>query len=447
MPESNTTDTIDLSRIDALCAGTWADADKPKVAELRARAISGEISTADLSREVVEVIRASRPQGPAGFGGGNGNGNGGTASRNTWTNTRDLLTAAALVLGGRGKLAEDMGEQVVQQAADLRATSAMDLCRAALQLENRDIPRSRDELIRAAFSTTSLPVAFGSSLQKTAMGSFMETPGTWRLMGAPRTVNNFREHKALRPYHADGRFSELGPDGEIKHTAPNEESFSHRAKTYAKMFSVTRTNIVNDDLGVVQDLAADLGRQGRATISDEFWRLVLSNPDTFFATGNGNYFDGASSALGIDSLSTAVKLLREQTDADGAAIDIEPFALIVPPALEAAGKTIINSQLVRDQSEDNQISTSPWAGSLELGVEPRISNAKFTGNSATQWYLTASPVNVPAMLVSFLNGQQGPTIEQADQPANVLGMAWRGFVDFGVDPGDTRAAIKSKGAA
>jgi hypothetical protein len=49
--------------------------------------------------------------------------------------------------------------------------------------------------------------------------------------------------------------------------------------------------------------------------------------------------------------------------------------------------------------------------------------------------------------VVFLNGQQTPTIEDADADFNTLGVQMRGYFDFGVNKQEYRAAIKSKGAA
>jgi hypothetical protein len=55
---------------------------------------------------------------------------------------------------GHETLAEkQLGPQAAQQARDMRVTSLVDLCRAALQLDGRDAPSGREALIRAALST------------------------------------------------------------------------------------------------------------------------------------------------------------------------------------------------------------------------------------------------------------------------------------------------------
>ena len=49
------------------------------------------------------------------------------------------------------------------------------------------------------------------------------------------------------------------------------------------------------------------------------------------------------------------------------------------------------------------------------------------------------------MLVSFLNGIDSPTVETADVDFNKLGQQFRAYLDFGVDTGDCRGAIKMEG--
>jgi hypothetical protein len=49
-----------------------------------------------------------------------------------------------------------------------------ELAAIALRLEHREIPDDRIEMLRTAFSTTSLPVALGQSIEKTAWQVFLD---------------------------------------------------------------------------------------------------------------------------------------------------------------------------------------------------------------------------------------------------------------------------------
>ena len=61
------------------------------------------------------------------------------------------------------------------------------------------------------------------------------------------------------------------------------------------------------------------------------------------------------------------------------------------------------------------------------------------------WYLVADPNDLAVIEVAFLNGQDAPTIEQAQVDFNLLGIQMRGFHDFGVAKQDARGAVKMAG--
>jgi hypothetical protein len=56
-------------------------------------------------------------------------------------------------------------------------------------------------------------------------------------------------------------------------------------------------------------------------------------------------------------------------------------------------------------------------------------------------------MDLSAIEVVFLDGQETPTIEEAEADFDTLGIQFRGFHDFGVSKHEYRAGVKSKGAA
>jgi len=403
--------------------------------EIQARAIN---EGWDVQRTELEVLRASRPGAP-GFNGPSINPAslpGGPPSH--------ILAAAALLHAGHHQVAESsFGADFCTRASDLRITSSLDLCRAALLLEMADVPRDRAELIRAAFSTSTLSGALAAASEREAMTAFREAPSAWRQIVKTRPSPDFRERQGLRPYFKGGRLEQVGQDGEIKHAAIEKDSYDFKVETFAKMFAVTRQTIINDDIGAIFELLQELGRQGARSIADAVAALILANPDDFFHADNGNLISGADSALAVKGLGLAVQALREQKDSDDKAIDVEPKTLLVPPALEATGRQVLASQGILIDGNDSAVIVpdgNPWKGIANLAVDSRL-----TDNPA-EWYLFADPRNVPAIVVSFLNGKEGPTVEQDDTNFNLLGRQFRCFFDFGVDDADPRGAVKSAGS-
>jgi len=66
--------------------------------------------------------------------------------------------------------------------------------------------------------------------------------------------------------------------------------------------------------------------------------------------------------------------------------------------------------------------------------------------NTTDYYLLASPADLPAMEVAFLNGVQSPIVETADADFNTLGIQMRGYFDFGVAKAEYLAGVKCDSA-
>ncbi|MBN2582003.1 MAG: Mu-like prophage major head subunit gpT family protein, partial [Planctomycetes bacterium] len=401
--------------------------------EIQARAIE---EGWDETRCELEVLRASRPKAPA------------VLAYAPVVATGAVLEAALLDRMGMSGLGERaLGPMAMEQADRLGATNMIDLCRAALQADGRDIPAGRMEMIRASLSTMSLPTALGNVASKVLLDSYNETPASWRAFCAIRSVADFKTNTAIRPSFT-GQIEPVAPGGELKHGSVAEAMMQYQIDTFGKMLSIDRRDIINDDLGVFQDAAASYGRMGMRKVSDLVYEVLLANTGPFFSAGNGNYLDGADSALSIISLAQAIALMRTQRDDEGNDLDLRPATLLVTPELEPTARTLLESEYIQ-RAEDVPTGNS-LRRAVNLEVEPRLSNTtKFGSDASTKhWYLFTKPSAVP-MIVAFLNGMQTPTVEYfgLDQNVSRLAVSWRVYHDFGAALCDPRAAVRSKGQA
>ncbi len=423
----------DVQDIEAQRVAAIANVCGEKHPDIRARAVA---EGWDVARTELEVLRAGRPKVPSVH-----------ASRAVVA-TDNMLEAALLMHMGHAALGEKaLGAVAMEQADRLGATSMIDLCRTALRMEGRDLPTGRMELVRAALSTLSLPTALGNVANKVLLDSYNETPASWRAFCAVRSASDFKANTAIRPSWT-GQLEQVAPGGELKHGGISEALSSFQVDTFAKMLSVDRRTIINDDLSVFQDAAASFGRMAMRKVSDLVYQVLLANGGGFFSVGNGNYLDGADSALNIDSLAKAIALMRTQRDASGNDLDLRPATLLVTPELEPVARMLLESEFVQ-RAEDVPTGNS-LRRAVNLEVEPRLSNTTKFGSaaSAKHWYLFTKPNAVP-MIVAFLNGKQTPTVEffGLDQDVNRLAVSWRVFFDFGSALCDPRAAVRSKGQA
>ena len=416
-----------ISAIQKLCGS--------KHGEIAAKAVE---ENWDATRTELEVLRADRPTAPA-------------AHIPDHTVTDDILLAAAC------QAARLPGHEKLFEARTLDASHKAFRGRLGLQrllmegawangYGGRTFDDDRDGALRAAFSTFRLPGILQNIANKFLLAGFMSVESAWQQIAATRPVRDF---KTVTSYRMTGAFEydEVGPDGELKHGQVDEENFTNQAKTYGKMFSVTRTDLINDDLGALTSLPQRIGRGGALKLNKVFWATFLGNA-AFFTAARANYKEGADTALSIDGLTAAELLFLEQKDAEGSPLGIVPRVLLVPPALLVRGTQLMQSTDVRDTTANTKyLTNNPHAGKFSVVYSAYLANATLTGNSAKAWYLLADPNDLPVIEVAFLNGQQTPTVERADADFNVLGIQFRGYFDFGVALQDYRGGVKLKGEA
>lgn len=367
--------------------------------------------------------------------------------RNHATN-KEHLTAAFLVKAGRERFAEKkLGSEVMEQSRSLHRMSLIELCKASLVMDGKDVPSSREEIVRqAGASTGNLPLALSGSMDIALEQAYGEEPTTWRSFCDIRSTSNFREQTALRPSFY-GDLELLGSGGIMPHgTFGEEATFTWEIDTYAKMLTITRQAFYNDDLDVFDRVIPSYSKSANRTLANLIYKALLANAGSFFGTDNGNYQSGGPSALSLTSLAVAVKQLRIQQDEEGNTLDLTPATLVVGPSLETTARALLNSLLLQ-RTGDNSPTGNPLQGIANLEIEPRLENSSFTGYSATAWYLFAKATHVP-MVVGYLDGKQTPTtkVYPMDHIPGKLEMTFEIYHDFGTALGDPKAAQKSAGA-
>lgn len=311
-------------------------------------------------------------------------------------------------------------------------------------------PRTLD----ASFSTMSLPGILQNLANKEILTGYTEEDQTWREVATVKSVSDFKEITSYRLLD-NMEYEELPKHGEMKHGKVGEESYTRQVRTYAKMFMLDRVDIINDDLAAFDDLRTKVGGGAARALNTIFWTRFMDNA-AFFTAGRANYITGADSVLGLDGVGlqkgiTAFRKLRTPA-ADGKkrVVGGRPEILLVPPELEFIAQRIFQSTNVNSggaATADSIPDANIHAGKYRPVVCDWLSDADFTGNSSTAWYLFRAPRNLAAVVVSFLNGQQNPTVDMAEADFNQLGVQFRGYHDFGVDLAEYLAGIKSKGAA
>lgn len=406
----------------------------------------------DATKTELTVVRASRPV-LSGIRRGN------------QQQTAAVLSAALCFSAGLGEeaIAELYDERTIDaaQAREYRGAGIHDVMHEVLRAAGQHVRPGRitDDTIRAAlyadeqllrasygFSSVSLTGILGDVANKALLASYNAVGSVVSEFCAESDVNNFLEHNRYR-LTANGVLQKVGPDGELKHTTLEEAEFSNQVDTYGRMIALTRKMMINDDLGAFLQIPRMMGRMAALTREELVFTLLLSNPGSFFASGNGNYQEGAGTALSITSLTAAEKLFLDQTDADGKPILLTPKVLLVPTSLKVTAQSLMTETRVNETTTANSKSpaNNPHAGKWKPIASPYLNAQGITGGSALAWYLFADPRDVAAIELAYLRGKRTPTVESGETSFATLGMQWRCYWDLGVAMQDHRGAVKSKG--
>ncbi|MBL9030454.1 MAG: hypothetical protein JNM80_01930 [Phycisphaerae bacterium] len=436
-------ETDRIAAIRRLCAGAHAAIESQAIRE-----------GWDATRTELEVLRASRPKAPAGPA-IHAHGQAGV--------TQKVLEAACILSGRLENPEQHCNERDLEAASRAfgRTMGLQELLLHAAWANGYSGRTFRDwhGVMDAAFgrpgadvqasignSTISIAGILSNVANKFLLEGFFSVERVWRNICAVRSVTDFKTVTSYRLTGNDG-YEKVAPGGEIKHGTLGEESYSNKAETYALMLSIDRTDIINDDLGAITTVPRKLGSGSGKTINEVFWAAFMANSG-FFTVGNKNFISGADTALGIDGLTKAEVTFMDQVDSDGKPIGVLPSILLVPTALSAMGSQLFKSLELRDNTANARYPvTNPHQGKFRVEVSRYLGNPKFTGNSTKAWYLLADASDLPVVEMAFLNGQESPTIETAEQNFNRLGIQMRGYHDFGVALQDPRGGVKSKGEA
>lgn len=287
---------------------------------------------------------------------------------------------------------------------------------------------------RGQHTTSDFPLLLESAGNRTLLQRYEVYASPLKGLSNKRNVRDFRPHTVIRPGEAP-ELEKLLQSGSIKYGTIGEESQTLTVDTYAKMFSISRNALVNDDLGAFDDFLSEFGRSAASVEGNLFANLLLANNRAGVLLSDNkplfhadrNNIGAAGQALNVETLGEARKHMRLHKNVNGTGTaGVVPAVLLVGPELETEAERTL-TQIAATKVGD----ANPFAGKLRLEVENRL--------EGTGWYLFADPAQRPAFMHGYLQDREGPQIN-ANDGWNILGVEYRCFLDFGCGPLDWRAA-------
>ena len=456
-------ETIEGMAIGAIRANGRDPRVAARIREIAARAIEENWTIQKLDLELIRAARALPPDVGTGFR----------------TLPQETMEAAALLSAGfdGNQLVKTHGEQTVNDAEKKfgRTMGLQELCLAAAQANGytgrtRITPGNWREVMGWAiggnrtiqaggYSTVDLTGILGNVANKALAAVAAEPQWLAPRLAGTVSQSNFHSH-TVYSLAMNGELLEVGPTGELKHLKLTEESYTRQVATRGALLKLSRTDVINDDLGVFTRNAQGLARKAMATREKVLLTKIMVSAAgaSHFTAARGNYLTGATTAFGAAGMALGMAAFRRLTGPDGDPVMVEPSLVLVPPTLEdearrllaAGSNVIIAGPITAAATRTRDTSANIWAGRFGGAplVSPWLEVATITGYSVAYWYLLADPAVYPCYEISYLNGIQTPTVEYFGLEADVdtLGMTWRVYWDFDCDSAEWRAGVKLAGA-
>lgn len=472
LEEQRESAAAELERVQGIREACQGTAESIKVKDKSGKLVSLESHAVregwTVDRTSLEILRQSRPQGPA------------IISKSHETScTAEALQASLLMRSGvsfdhkifRGKLglvgnfpswlrhasSVDARERAMDAAWQYRDMSALDICREAIRLDGKEIPRSRQDILKASFGGGALTGIFTTSVNAVLLSTYADYPdSTMGWVQVNEDIMDFKTNERPRQLKASS-LGLLPAGGEAEEASRSDITETYKIARYAKKFTVDEQDIINDRLQALSDMPREMGFAAAILRPDLVYSRLFENAtlaDSVALFDSSTHANTATSAaLASATLATGLNSMfiqRENTRNLG----LRATHLIVPAALQWTAKVLLNSaELLQKGSTDATFgNVNPYQDlNLTLVTDPRLDNGVIDPSSLTSyagdtndWFLACA--NAKTIEVGYLAGTGGaPQVRSYTLSEGRWGMGWDINMDIGAKVLDYKGLYRGQG--
>lgn len=287
---------------------------------------------------------------------------------------------------------------------------------------------------RGLHGTSDFPEILANVAEKTLRAAYEAAPQTFLPFTTIGTLPDFKQVSRVQLGDAPALLK-VYENGEVTRGTIGEGAEKYQLSTYARILGFTRQALINDDTDAFSRMQELMGRRAKDLESDLVWEQITSNPtmnDTvaLFHSSHGNL--DAHGAISVSTFGTGRKLMRLQTGLNGALTNLQAKYVAVPAAMESLAE-----QYLTLTSPNIATSVNPFAGRLQLIVEPRLDAA-----DAGAWYMMADKGQIDMIELGYLEGEKGPRFESR-AGFDVEGVEFKIGHDVGAKVLDYRGFVKN----
>ena len=264
-----------------------------------------------------------------------------------------------------------------------------------------------------------------------------------------REVVDCRERKII-DYHSSGRLTKVAKTGEIEHATMSESRFSASTDMYAKMLVIPEKCIINDDLGVFNEIGQMWGEMYICSRDIAFYQMLMNE---FTWKTDCNILQGADATFCPDALDWADDMYVNQIDRGGKPIQVSGrHWLGQAGSMERRVRSYNTSSEIKptNPSDKPEPCENPWQGYFsticgtprfttpQLWADEALPASKLTkGNYKTGadklWFIFPDPSRHASIRLTYLQGYRIPRVDFAPTAFNTLGMQSRVVAAYGFD--------------
>lgn len=364
----------------------------------------------------------------------------------------EMICARGLSLPGTD--AEKRKRQAeILQANPYSGYRLAELAREYLRLAHDDYKGDLKSVIGRAFtragiighSTSDFANLLVDAANKSLQLGYEEAPETYAGWTRAGTLPDFKTgHRPKLSTFSD--LDEVPESGEIKYGTFSDFKETIALAEYAKLFSITRKAIINDDLSALTDAPRGMARAAARKIGDLVYAIFstngnMSDGNALFSAAHSNFVaGGAGAAPSVATLNAAYASMALQTDPGGATLNLTPTYIIAGHTLRGTIDALLASAL--NPAEGSTTSFSQ-ANVWQARLTP-IYDARVDADDTAKWYLAASTSAIDTVEVAYLNGVQTPRLER-EETITVNGVVMKVAHDAGVAALDWRGLYHNDG--
>lgn len=311
------------------------------------------------------------------------------------------------------------------------------------------------DAIQASFNWVKSPTVYKNVIDRILIRNYQWEDLTWNQVASVRSVRDFKAYQSFRVYGM-GHWEKLSPQGEMGQGHLVEEAgYTNQADTYGQVNVISRKQLIDDDLGILNDMGSSMARWGSLAPEHVLVNMLddglYRDGTTFFSAGNGNL--QTTTPFGYAGVKSAYEAFVQQASPQsldknrGAEPKIKAKASIIyaPYELEIDVEDFFNTRdFTVSRGAKGTTSRNPFYARFNRVYSPYLADSSWGGGLSTTWYMIGDVnTGVPAMEFAFLNGVQRPTIETGSNIAHDrLGIYVRGYYDFGMNFQEKKAIQK-----